>query len=340
MSVKCPTCKVENKDGAKFCKECGCSFSSLITCPSCSALIKPGKFCASCGHSFVTPAPKADEVSAPEVTVPKPQEQTATTPMQASPVAVVEPVPPPAPKKDAPSSVVQPDQPPVAQVPKAMPTSKDDSSGTKTSTPSAAQPPRKANFKVTYALIPLAIVVALGGAYWWKSNHAETATAPAPAAIPAPVAAAPAVPPVAPIAPEPTPAPPPAPEPVPAAKAAPVVSTPKQEPAKLPATTVKPVTAEKSPIAEKPVAAPRPQMQVPSTAPAAVSAQPKAEAPKPAVPTKTLDEAYNERITAECLQGFFPGMACREKVRWQMCEGKWSPDALPGQTTCKGGGTK
>lgn len=348
MSIKCPTCKVENKDGAKFCKECGCSFASLISCPACSALIKSGRFCASCGHSFATPAPKAAEIPASETSTPKSEEQTTTTPIDISLADVAEPAQPLAPAKGDPSAVMQPAQTPTAQEPKATPTRTDDNSGVKTSLPSAEQPPHKTHFKIAYALVPLAVVVVLGGAYWWKSNHAETATAPVPAANPAPVATTPVnpvTPAPAPTAPVPTPDSTPvrAPEPVPVlvAKTAPVIPTQKQEPAKVSATTVKPVAAEKSPLAEKP-AAPRPQIPPPGATPTIGSAHPapKAQAPNTAAPAKSLDETYNERITAECPQGFFPGMACREKVRWQMCEGKWSSDAISGQTTCKGGGTK
>jgi hypothetical protein len=116
---------------------------------------------------------------------------------------------------------------------------------------------------------------------------------------------------------------------------------PKPVPAKLPATAVKPAVSAKGPVVEKP-AETRTQVQVPNATPSPAKAQPapKAEAPKPTAAGKSLDEVFNERITAECPQGFFPGMACREKVRWQVCEGKWSPDALPGQATCKSGGTK
>jgi hypothetical protein len=54
------------------------------------------------------------------------------------------------------------------------------------------------------------------------------------------------------------------------------------------------------------------------------------------VPKKTLDERYYERITTECKPGFIPGMVCREKIRWEMCEGRWSVDGNAGQLTCKG----
>lgn len=347
MSIKCPTCKVENKDGAKFCKECGCSFASLISCPACSALIKPGRFCASCGHSFAAPTPKTTEIPASETNTPKPEEQTITTPIDISLADAAESVQPPAPTKGDPSAVMQPAQALMAQVPTSTPTRTDDSSGINTLPPLAEQPPHKTHFKIAYALVPLAVVVAFGGAYWWKSNHAETATAPVPAAIPTPVATTPVnpvTPAPAPTAPVPTPDPTPvqAPEPVPVAKTASVITTQKQEPAKVSATTtVKPVAAEKSPLAEKP-AAPRLQIPPPGATPTIGSAHPapKAQAPNTAAPAKSLDETYNERITAECPQGFFPGMACREQVRWQMCEGKWSPDAISGQATCKGGGTK
>jgi hypothetical protein len=63
---------------------------------------------------------------------------------------------------------------------------------------------------------------------------------------------------------------------------------------------------------------------------------PAPENPTPTVRSRTIDEAYNQRINVECPQGFFPGLVCREKVRWQLCDGKWSQDIVSGQSICIG----
>jgi len=47
--MKCPSCEFENREGAKFCSECGHKFE--LTCPNCGTTNRPGaKFCDECGH--------------------------------------------------------------------------------------------------------------------------------------------------------------------------------------------------------------------------------------------------------------------------------------------------
>ncbi|MHC4459342.1 MAG: double zinc ribbon domain-containing protein, partial [Planctomycetota bacterium] len=53
--MKCPICQFENRDGAKFCNECGHKFQ--LTCPECGTTNRPGaKFCDDCGHNFDIPS--------------------------------------------------------------------------------------------------------------------------------------------------------------------------------------------------------------------------------------------------------------------------------------------
>ncbi len=69
--MECPTCRFDNREGAKFCKECGAKLE--FTCPECGAgLIPPSKFCDECGYdlSKATKAPKVD-YSTPESYTPK-----------------------------------------------------------------------------------------------------------------------------------------------------------------------------------------------------------------------------------------------------------------------------
>lgn len=50
--MKCPACETDNRDGVKFCEECGKRFE--LGCPACGALIPSGKkFCGECGHRLM-----------------------------------------------------------------------------------------------------------------------------------------------------------------------------------------------------------------------------------------------------------------------------------------------
>ncbi len=49
--MKCPKCQSENREGVKFCAECGNKME--IKCHSCNAFIPIGKkFCGECGHNL------------------------------------------------------------------------------------------------------------------------------------------------------------------------------------------------------------------------------------------------------------------------------------------------
>ncbi len=53
--MQCPRCHTENREGRRFCGECGLSFAS--TCPSCGFLNEGGeKFCGGCGRSLTATA--------------------------------------------------------------------------------------------------------------------------------------------------------------------------------------------------------------------------------------------------------------------------------------------
>jgi class 3 adenylate cyclase/tetratricopeptide (TPR) repeat protein len=56
--MKCPKCQFENREGAKFCNECGSKFE--LTCPECGATNRAGsKFCDECGLKLSLPVEKA-----------------------------------------------------------------------------------------------------------------------------------------------------------------------------------------------------------------------------------------------------------------------------------------
>jgi len=49
--MKCPKCQFSNREGAKFCKECGHEIE--IVCPQCGVINLPsGKFCDNCGKGL------------------------------------------------------------------------------------------------------------------------------------------------------------------------------------------------------------------------------------------------------------------------------------------------
>jgi class 3 adenylate cyclase len=59
--MKCPQCQFENREGTKFCKECGAKLD--LTCPQCGNILPPDSgFCDECGFQLIPSseaAPKA-----------------------------------------------------------------------------------------------------------------------------------------------------------------------------------------------------------------------------------------------------------------------------------------
>ena len=74
--MNCPRCQAENREGARFCRECGALFAAV--CSSCGAKVEAGsKFCDNCGTPLAatptpTPAPshlvRAEAATAEDVT--------------------------------------------------------------------------------------------------------------------------------------------------------------------------------------------------------------------------------------------------------------------------------
>jgi class 3 adenylate cyclase/tetratricopeptide (TPR) repeat protein len=53
--MKCPKCHFDNREGIKFCEECGAKIE--LKCPKCGAEIPLGrKFCGECGHDLTLPS--------------------------------------------------------------------------------------------------------------------------------------------------------------------------------------------------------------------------------------------------------------------------------------------
>jgi len=68
--MRCPKCQAQNREGRRFCAECGVSLD--LVCPSCGFSNEAGeKFCGGCGKHLVSPQQVATKFSSPEVYTPK-----------------------------------------------------------------------------------------------------------------------------------------------------------------------------------------------------------------------------------------------------------------------------
>jgi class 3 adenylate cyclase len=69
--MKCLKCQFENREGAKFCKDCGIKLE--FACPRCGNPYEEGtKFCDECGHAFIeSKEPSPIDYSKPQSYTPK-----------------------------------------------------------------------------------------------------------------------------------------------------------------------------------------------------------------------------------------------------------------------------
>src|SRR5262249_53109538 len=68
--MRCPACGNENREGAKFCRACGTSYSSA--CPKCGAKLSlEDRFCDSCGYCIGQQTRAAVELPDPRSYSPK-----------------------------------------------------------------------------------------------------------------------------------------------------------------------------------------------------------------------------------------------------------------------------
>ena len=65
--MDCPRCQAENREGLKFCADCGARLA--VACPTCGADIGK-RFCGACGAAL-SPGQSAGRFSAPESYTPK-----------------------------------------------------------------------------------------------------------------------------------------------------------------------------------------------------------------------------------------------------------------------------
>jgi ribosomal protein L40E len=71
--MRCPHCQAANRDGARFCRECGTRFAGV--CRTCGAGLEPeSKYCDSCGTGVsvsAAPPPVPPRFASPESYTPK-----------------------------------------------------------------------------------------------------------------------------------------------------------------------------------------------------------------------------------------------------------------------------
>jgi len=67
--MQCPRCQAENREGRRFCAECGASLAGA--CPSCGFSNEPDvKFCGGCGRAL-SASPHARRLASPDAYTPK-----------------------------------------------------------------------------------------------------------------------------------------------------------------------------------------------------------------------------------------------------------------------------
>src|SRR3990172_11410184 len=68
--MQCPQCQAENREGRRFCAECGASLAAA--CPSCGFSNEPGeKFCGGCGKPLPAPQQPVPRLTSPQSYTPK-----------------------------------------------------------------------------------------------------------------------------------------------------------------------------------------------------------------------------------------------------------------------------
>jgi len=70
--VKCPRCRADNRDSARFCRQCGLTFTAV--CSGCGASVESGsKFCDNCGAPLASSAPNSSAAwfTSPQAYTPK-----------------------------------------------------------------------------------------------------------------------------------------------------------------------------------------------------------------------------------------------------------------------------
>ena len=68
--MRCSQCGFENREGIRFCEECGARLE--LRCSACGTSVPPGrKFCGGCGRPLTSGATPAPRFAAPDAYTPK-----------------------------------------------------------------------------------------------------------------------------------------------------------------------------------------------------------------------------------------------------------------------------
>ena len=353
MTISCPVCHQDNRDNAKFCAHCGENFAAYTPCPSCHALSKSTKFCTSCGQKMeaAVQVPVADEKipALSDVASVSPAAEAATLPERVA--QALERAPTPLPDKVATPLASEPTTAPVpadAAHEPLLERSPEPEAKMKNLTGNAEGGTPQSNLKLIISGALGAVLLVVGG-YWFVTQKktaepslATTTSAPSSAA-PTPSVAVPQL-----AVSEPPKAESEAPPAIanPTTIAEPTLTQPVvTAPAPAPASTVKPnvVVPPMKTAAVKKKSAESPAHDVVKTEPLkSVAAAPPvvAEPPPPPKPVvRSIDEQFSSRAAAECAKDF-TWLICREKIRFSVCDGKWSENPPAGQSICKGVATK
>jgi hypothetical protein len=77
--MQCPRCRAENREGRRFCGECGVSFA--LRCPSCGFVNEGSeKFCGGCGVPMAGSAAASEDRFGPPETYPPPAPRRSSPP--------------------------------------------------------------------------------------------------------------------------------------------------------------------------------------------------------------------------------------------------------------------
>src|SRR5512147_1725007 len=94
--IYCPSCGTANRDGSRFCNECGTKLPTVTSslCPTCGTLNPPHSlFCEKCGTRLIASLieePEEPETPAPSALVPKGLSLPTKSPAEAPPAAVTQ----------------------------------------------------------------------------------------------------------------------------------------------------------------------------------------------------------------------------------------------------------
>ncbi|MBS1186107.1 MAG: Double zinc ribbon [Burkholderiaceae bacterium] len=306
--MNCSQCSAANPDGAKFCSKCGQPLTAptaesapapvqQTVCPACSApRADDAKFCGACGYRF-----DATEAAA-----------NAETPTETAVSAVSEPA-------------IEP----VAAAAERVEPSGDLPAAANESAPAAASVQKSgSNLAVVVVVALLAVAGACGAGWymWFKPVAApeKAAVASAPTASAASASASSAS------------------EGVPKVGSA-SASAEELDPYGNPIKSGQAASAAQAGKAEQSLKQDEPAAKANGRERKKKTEQrreltPHYPAPQtmPGEPRRvgSIDEQFRQRAAAECGSG--PGaLFCREKVRYRLCQNRWSESPAPGQTICQ-----